>query len=113
MRAYRKGADAERELAKLLRAKRFAVVRSARSGGKISVPDVVAIKNGRIYAFECKASRKKPWLTQEELRELEKWGRKARAKILVAWRRRAKWKFLEIRKGRVNFEKLYDLNVLK
>ena len=96
MHTYVKGANAERELTKLLKGKSFAVVRSARSGGSISVPDVIAAKDGKILAFECKTWKEKPRLKREEHAEFAEWCQRAGAIGFLAWRNRGKWLFLDI-----------------
>jgi Holliday junction resolvase len=93
---YRKGSNAERELAKLLKNYGFAVIRAARSGGSISVPDIVGIKNGVIAAFECKTWKTTPKLKTEEYNEFKDWCLKADAHGFLAWRTRGKWIFLNI-----------------
>ena|SRR3989344_1804191 len=93
---YKKGANAERELAKLLKQNNFAVVRSARSGGSISVPDILGVRNGTILAFECKMWKVKPRLKVQEREEFVDWCAKANAKGFLAWRKRGSWLFLDI-----------------
>lgn len=93
---YRKGANAERELAKLLKSCGFAVIRAARSGGSISVPDVVGIKKNVIASFECKTWKTKPKLKTEEYNELKDWCLKAGANGFLAWRSKGKWLFLNL-----------------
>ncbi|VVB52478.1 Holliday junction resolvase Hjc [uncultured archaeon] len=56
---YRKRADFERQLIGLLWKHGWAAMRAAGSGStKWSVPDVLAVKNGRVLAFECKSTTK-------------------------------------------------------
>ncbi len=93
---YQKGANAERELAWLLKDRNFAVVRSSRSGGSISIPDILGVKDGRVLAFECKTWKDKPRLKLEEFTEFVDWCTKANALGFLAWRRRAEWLFLNI-----------------
>jgi Holliday junction resolvase len=93
---YRKGANAERELAKMLKSCGFAVIRAARSGGSISVPDVVGIKKNVVCGFECKTWKTEPKLKREEFNELKGWCTKANAYGFLAWRSRGKWLFLNI-----------------
>lgn len=116
---YRKGANAERELAKLLKSHGFAVVRAARSGGSISVPDVVGIKKNVVVGFECKTWKTKPKLRAEEYNELKDWCLKAGANGFLAWKSKGKWLFLnlddlqkkDIEKDGIELEKL--LKILK
>ncbi len=95
---YKKGANAERELAKMLKEMGFGVIRAAKSGGKISTPDVVAAKKGKILAIECKTWNRKPSLKKEEMKELLEWAKRAGAQAILAWRKRGKWFFYELKK---------------
>ncbi len=88
MAHYNKGANAERELIKLLFDRGFAVLRVAGSGvSPLPSPDVVAIKSGRILAFECKAWRGQhlaiPVVTMND--EVN-WARVAGAEFFVGWK---------------------------
>jgi len=96
IRRYAKGARAERELAKLLKKHSFSVIRAAGSGGSISTPDLVAIKNNKILAFECKAWKSVPRLRKEELAEFYRWCKNAGAFGFLAWRNK-EWLFLDIK----------------
>ncbi len=95
---YNKGANAERELIKALFDKGFAVLRVAGSGvSPLPSPDVVALKSGRILAFECKAWRGDylaiPVVTMND--EVN-WARVAGAEFFVAWKiPRAGWLFIK------------------
>lgn len=117
---YRKGANAERELAKLLKSQGFAVIRAARSGGSISVPDIVGIKNRVIAGFECKMWKTKPKLKNEEYNEFKDWCMKAGANGFLAWRIRADWLFLnlddlktkDIRKDGIGLQELVKILTL-
>ncbi|MDD3159438.1 MAG: Holliday junction resolvase Hjc [Candidatus ainarchaeum sp.] len=83
-----KGANAERELIKLLDKIGYAVLRVAGSGvNPLPCPDVVALKNGKIIAFECKA-RKGNYLAIEieQMQEEINWAKKAGAIFLIAWK---------------------------
>lgn len=88
MPRYNKGANAERELIKILDKEGFAVLRVAGSGvNPIPCPDVVALKKGRIIAFECKA-KKGEYLSiaHAQLEEEIDWSEKAGAEFIVAWK---------------------------
>lgn len=95
---YNKGANAERELIKILFNKGFAVLRVAGSGvSPLPSPDVVALKKGRILAFECKA-----WqgdylaIPVTTMKEEVNWARIAGAEFFVAWKiPRAGWLFVK------------------
>lgn len=85
---YNKGANAERELIKIFDSKGFAVLRVAGSGvNPLPCPDVVALLNGKIMAFECKA-KKGDYLAIkiEQMDEETSWAKKAGAMFFVAWK---------------------------
>lgn len=98
IKTYIKGARAERELAKKLKKRGFSVIRAAGSGGNISTPDLVAIKDGRILAFECKAWKTKPRLKKEEYKELVKWCKNSKAFGFMAWKNSTGWLFFDSKK---------------
>lgn len=88
MARYAKGANAERELIGILWGNGFAAVRAAGSGkATLPSPDMVAMKNGRIIAFECKA-----WkgdylnISREQMSDLSLWCDRAGAEFFIAWR---------------------------
>lgn len=88
MARYNKGANAERELIKTLDVAGFAVLRVAGSGvNPIPCPDVVALKDGKIIAFECKA-KKGDYLAikREQMLEEVSWSKKAGAIFIIAWK---------------------------
>ena len=119
IKRYVKGAQAERELGKKLKELGFAIIRAAGSGGSVSTPDLVAIKKGRVLAFECKAWKTIPRLKKQEYENLKEWCQMAGAMGFMAWKNRG-WKFLgvkdipkkNIRKDGVNFKDLmFIINV--
>ena len=119
IKRYIKGAQAERELSKKLRELGFSVIRAAGSGGSISTPDLVAIKKGRVLAFECKAWKTTPRLKIEKYRQFSEWCEKAGAMGFLAWKNKG-WKFLgikdipktNIKKDGINFKDLmFIINV--
>ena len=88
MARYAKGANAERELIRILYEYGFAPIRAAGSGkSSLPSPDLIAIKDGRIIAFECKA-----WggpyvnISHGQMDELSKWCSMAGAELIVAWK---------------------------
>ena len=88
MAHYNKGANAERELIKTLFDWGFAVLRVAGSGvSPLPSPDVVALKSGKILAFECKAWKGNylaiPLITMND--EVN-WAKTAGAEFFVAWK---------------------------
>lgn len=94
---YRKGAEAERELMRMLWERGAAVVRSAGSGNSYS-PDVVAIIGGRTVAFECKAwSRDVLLVRREQYEKMVEWSSRAGAPVYLAWKYpRAGWFFVPL-----------------
>ncbi len=84
--ASSKGARAERELVEMLWRLGFAVVRSAGSGQSYA-PDVVAIKNGCVLAFECKAWRGSELrIEHHQMDKMMEWCRRSGAELYIAWR---------------------------
>jgi len=88
MAHYAKGANAERELIHTLSDKGFAVLRVAGSGvSPLPSPDVVALKAGRIIAFECKAWKGKylaiPVVT---FNDEVNWAKTAGAEFFIGWK---------------------------
>jgi Holliday junction resolvase len=88
MAHYNKGANAERELIHILHDKGFAVLRVAGSGvSPLPSPDVVALKNGRIIAFECKAWKGNYLaIPTETFNDEVNWARVAGAEFFVGWK---------------------------
>lgn len=99
MTRYNKGANAERELIKLLSEHDFAVLRVAGSGtNPLPCPDVVALKKGTAIAFECKAKKGKYLpIGVEQIADEVGWAEQAGAKFLIAWKVPHKgWLFLKV-----------------
>ncbi len=94
---YKKGAKAERELAEILWRKGYAVVRSAGSGNSYS-PDIIAIKEGKVIAFECKAWRKDVVvIPNHQMEKMLEWKRRSGAELFLAWKYPYKgWFFVPI-----------------
>ena len=83
---YKKGARAERELASILWRKGYAVVRSAGSGNSYS-PDIIAIREGSVIAFECKAwNRKEVIIPRHQMEKMLEWKRRSGAELYLAWK---------------------------
>jgi len=85
---YRKGANAERELIKILWNNGFATVRAAGSGvTPLPSPDLIALGNGKKVAFECKA-----WdsaylnLSVDQFLTTKQWCKIADADFFIAWK---------------------------
>jgi Holliday junction resolvase len=78
MHRYSKGARAERELVEILKRKGYVVVRAAGSGVNSISPDLIAVKNGKVYAFECKFWNRSNLSLEKEkikyLKEIQKQG---------------------------------------
>ncbi len=92
---YRKGVRAERELVDMLWRKGFAVVRAAGSGNMYS-PDVIAIKDGKVLAFECKSwKREEVYIEEDQFRKMSEWQRRSGALLYIAWKYPRKgWLFI-------------------
>ena len=85
---HAKGANAERELMHLFFNAGFSVVRIAGSGtSPLPAPDIIALKQGRIIAVECKARKAKNLaVSVGQIGELLGWAKKAGAEALVGWK---------------------------
>jgi Holliday junction resolvase len=118
VKTYSKGAKAERELLHKLYTMGYAVIRAPRSGSiSISVPDLVAIKDKKIYVFECKARGKCFTVAPEQLNELKEWQKRANAHAYIAWKYPHKgWFFIplnKIKNRNVNKSHLEDAKTLE
>ncbi len=83
---YKKGARAERELMELLWKRGYAVVRSAGSGNTYA-PDVIAIREGVVLAFECKAWKKKEvYIPSHQMEKMLEWRKRSGAELYLAWK---------------------------
>jgi Holliday junction resolvase len=97
MGAKAKGTGAERELVHLFWANNWAASRVAGSGSiKYPVPDIVAAKDRRHLAIECKATKSdNQYLTKEEVSDLKKYAEITGAEPYIAVRfARQDWRFL-------------------
>lgn len=97
VKKYAKGYRAERSLVHILHEKKYAVVRTPRSGRiGLPSPDIIAVKGGRILVFECKSRESAFKIPLEQLNELKVWE-KAGAKAYIAWKiARKGWLFLRL-----------------
>ena len=87
MMRYVKGARGERELLNHLYSKGFSVIRSAGSGVNSISPDIIAVKDGRGLAFECKAwDRGSVAIEKEKYDSLVEWQRNSKMETYIAWR---------------------------
>ena len=97
MGAKSKGTGAERELVHLLWAANWAASRVAGSGSiGYPVPDILASKNKRQIAVECKTTKgDSQYLTKEEVADLRKYASITGAEPYIAVRfAREEWRFL-------------------
>lgn len=104
MMRYVKGARGERELLNHLHSKGFSVIRSAGSGVNSISPDIIAVKDGRGLAFECKAwDRGSVAIEKEKYDSLVEWQRNSRMETYIAWRMsNMGWYFIRLEEMRSN-----------
>ncbi len=98
-----KGFYYERSLARKLWAKGFAVVRGPGSGGgakEIVQPDLVAIRNGRIFVFEIKVRWKRSviYLDRAKVERLKEFAKRAGGMAFIAVKivDRTDWRFIPV-----------------
>jgi len=93
---YQKGARAERELVSILQGFGFLALRTPRSGGRTQpLPDVIAMKKGNIFFFECKNFSGRISLKKEQIENLVKNAERAGAFPLIAIKTKEGFKFLD------------------
>ena len=91
MTRYSKGERTERELIDMLHSASYSVMRAAGSGVSSLSPDVIAVKDGSGYAFECKAWESTSLTIEPDRFEaLKEWERNTHMKTFVAWRMNGK-----------------------
>mgnify|MGYP001034255301 CR=1 FL=1 len=91
-----KGSRAERELLHMFFNNQWICVRAAGSGSiPLPCPDLLAGKNGRSIAIECKATKKlKKYLTKAEVEDLVTFSTMFGAEAIIGLRvDRKEWKF--------------------
>ena len=95
---YVKGARAERELIHYFTLKGFAVIRAAGSGVNSLSPDLLAFRQGRQYAIECKA-----WdsgslsFDKQRVAQMKSWAETTGITYLIGWRvSREGWLFFPL-----------------
>lgn len=101
MKHKKKGSNAERELLLLLYEQGFACARIAGSGSSsLPSPDIIAIKNNKGYAIECKTkSGNYLNIKEKQIEELKTWETLSGHKAFVAWRiSRKGWFFIHVSK---------------
>ena len=94
--SIRTGIFYERELLHYLNDRGFSVCRIPSSGNYITPVDIIAMKNGNVVCFECKAWSKKPRLSKPKREMMVNWCNRAGARSFLAWRTRGKWLFLRM-----------------
>ncbi len=94
---YVKGARSERELIDKFYRHGYSVMRSAGSGVNSLSPDVIVFKNGKGYAFECKAWGRSLSLEVDKVEVLRKWQSDTGMATFIAWRMNGKgWFFISL-----------------
>ncbi len=95
---YSKGARGERELLNTFYENGFSVVRAAGSGVNGIAPDIVAVKEGKGYVFECKAwERGSLSIDHEKWESLRLWRDNAMMDTYMAWRMNGQgWYFIKL-----------------
>ena len=99
VRKYQKGYRGENELIHMLSRAGFMALRSPRSGRiGLPSPDIIAAKNGSLYAIECKSRTNGFKVYDEQLQELIQWEQTAGAKTFIAWKvSRKGWFFIPLK----------------
>ena len=94
---YSKGARSERELLLRLSGINYSVMRAAGSGVNSLSPDIIAIKEGRGFAFECKAWATNLIIEPERLDSLQAWEKNTGMQTFIAWKINNKgWFFIKL-----------------
>lgn len=98
MANYSKGARGERELLTLLYNNSYSVMRAAGSGVNSISPDLIAIKQGKGMAFECKAwSNTSVSIPHEKFIAMTEWERNTQMPMFIGWRMNNKgWFFIRL-----------------
>jgi len=110
MNRYSKGARGERELLAKFAELGYSVMRSAGSGVNSISPDIIAIRSGKGFAFECKAWETSVTIEPEKYEVLKRWENNAGLRSFIAWRMNGKgWFFIPIGKLRQT-EKSYRIS---
>ncbi len=88
MAAYRKGANAERELIHKLFDLGFSVARIAGSGStSLPSPDIIALTPEKRLAIECKFwNSEYLHIPVKEMEQLSQWAKRAGTEMFVAWK---------------------------
>ena len=98
VRRYDKGARSERELLGILYDNSFSVMRSAGSGVNSISPDIIAFRDRKGVAFECKAwNGTSVSIPIEKLDTLKRWESNTGMDTYIAWRINGKgWFFISL-----------------
>jgi Holliday junction resolvase len=102
-----KGARLEREILHFLNNNGYAAMRAPSSGNWVTPVDVVAIKNGRVIALECKNYKTKPRLDKDSMKRFREWCTRAGATGFLLWQIHGvggddAWKFLTLDDAEAN-----------
>lgn len=99
----RRAFQRERDLARRLWALGFAVIRGPASGSKtkrLIYPDLVAIKNGRVYVFEVKTREEEGniYIEPHQVEKLREFSRRSGGRSFIAVKivRETEWRFIPI-----------------
>lgn len=108
VKTYRKGYRGELELVHLLAKHGWLVLRSPRSGRiRLPSPDIVAVKNGKVLALECKVREEAFSIPKEQVEQLAAWEKRGGAHAFIAWKiPRREWRFFKIMDVKRNNYKL-------
>lgn len=72
-------------------------MRAAGSGVNSLSPDIIAIKDEKAYAFECKAWDSNLSIEPERLESLKQWAKNTKMQVFIAWRLNNKgWFFIKL-----------------
>ena len=72
-------------------------MRAAGSGVNSLSPDIIAIKEDKLYAFECKAWNSNLLIEPERFESLKQWEKNTRMQVFIAWRINNKgWFFIKL-----------------
>jgi len=81
---YEKGVKLERELVKKFSEKGWIAFRIAGSGRLNALPDVLAMKDGKIYAFQCKSTKNEKIYLNEEYEKFKHFYEISKAECFFA-----------------------------
>jgi Holliday junction resolvase len=95
---YTKGARGERELLNEFYMRKYSVMRSAGSGVNSISPDIIALKGGKGFAFECKAwDNTSLSIEPDKYEVLREWEKNTGLDTFIAWRMNGKgWFFIRL-----------------